>query len=142
MVGYNAIQLVKWSTTGSVMAMVVDYQLYYVDALDMDKMVKVMPEMEDGVDRRQGVANLLYEGEGSKNNLIFTQYFTERIWGDKTAIWFSPNGSKMAFATFEYEATHASCFVDENSKSNSLPHVSDNIPRTSWAEQCHTRFHV
>ena len=46
------------------MAVVVDYQLYYVDTLHRAVMVKVVSKVEEGDkgDSREGVADLMYEG--------------------------------------------------------------------------------
>ena len=62
--GSTHVQLAVWSTTGSVLAVVVDYQLYYMDTLHRDIMVKVGSQVAEG-DRgvsREGVADLMYQG--------------------------------------------------------------------------------
>ena len=53
------VQLVLWSTVGNSLAMVMDYQLYYLDVLHMEDMVKV----DNSTGTSQGLANLLYESK-------------------------------------------------------------------------------
>ena len=52
-----------WSTVGNSLAIVMDYQLYYVNALDMEDMVRV----DNSSRTSQGLASLLYE---SRSNIM------------------------------------------------------------------------
>ena len=118
--GSGEVQLAHWSPTSSYLAMVVDHQLYLVDALRMEKMVKV----EDSPGRSQGLANLLYEGSVQVDKeLLFIEHMLEKIWGDKKGSWFSADGTKLAFAVFEYEDSSSSCH--QENPFNSLPQVSE-----------------
>ena len=118
MAGSGEVQLAHWSPAGSYLAMVVDHQLYLVDALRMEKMVKV----EDSPGRSQGLANLLYEGSVQVDKeLLFIEHTLEKIWGDKKGSWFSPDGTKLAFAAFKYEDLSSSCPQEDSF--NYLPKV-------------------
>ena len=55
----GGVQLAVWSSMGSGMAVVIDYKVYYASTPHREAMVKLTDQNE----RREGVADLLYESE-------------------------------------------------------------------------------
>ncbi|XP_065332431.1 venom dipeptidyl peptidase 4-like isoform X1 [Cloeon dipterum] len=83
--GSQRLQLVKWAPQGNALAYVGNYNIFYKKAAD-DKDIVTLTNTDKPDILYNGIPDWVYE---------------EEVIGDNTAMWFSPDGSKLAYITFD-----------------------------------------
>ncbi|XP_059473020.1 venom dipeptidyl peptidase 4 isoform X2 [Neocloeon triangulifer] len=83
--GSKRLQLVKWSTVGNALALVRTNNIYYMKTAANTEMIQLTST---------GLPNIVYNG-------VPDWVYEEEVLGSNDAMWFSPDGNKLAYMTFD-----------------------------------------
>lgn len=98
------LQLAKWAPVGSGIVYILNNNIYYVSSPEnAERPIQITRDGIPGI-IYNGVPDWVYEGTKlcacTKENIVNYFLFSEEVLGSGSAVWFSPNGKRLAFAFF------------------------------------------